>query len=78
MTYLLKTIRPEGLEKLEQAAGKLYSLAGLIGQADDLDVAGRDGLGMLFTDIAQDIADAIVDVQAELAKLRLDSARGHQ
>lgn len=49
---------PSPEERLRTAADMLDSLAGLIGQADDINVCGRDGIAALLDLLAEQIEDA--------------------
>jgi hypothetical protein len=58
--------RPDdALEDLHATALKLGALGDLVGQAPDLGVVDRDGLGILLSDMARD-----VDRCAELLRAR--------
>jgi hypothetical protein len=46
------------LDRVMAGADMVDTLAGLLGQADDIDVCGRDGLGALLGLIAEHIAKA--------------------
>ena len=48
----------DALDRVLEGADMVDALAGLLGQADDINVCGRDGLGALFGLIAEHIAKA--------------------
>lgn len=56
------------LDRIEAAADMVDSLAGLIGQASDIDACGRDGLGGLLNLIAEDIAAFAAEIRTEVMR----------
>jgi hypothetical protein len=52
-------MRHDPAERLRQTADMLDTLAGLLGQAADIDVCGRDGLAALLDLLADRVEDAV-------------------
>jgi hypothetical protein len=51
-------LMPEPLDRLDMAADAMDTLAGLLGQATDIDACGRDGLAVLLTLLAREVEEA--------------------
>jgi hypothetical protein len=54
-------LQPEDV--LRETANMLDTLSGLLGQADDIDVCGRDGLSFLLRLLAERIEQAVTDMR---------------
>lgn len=50
-------------DRLREAADMLDTLAGLLGQADDIDVCGRDGLAALLDLIAERVEQGVAELR---------------
>lgn len=50
-------------DRLRDAADMLDTLAGLLGQANDIDVCGRDGLASLLDMLAERVEEAVADLR---------------
>lgn len=57
--------QPGPVDRLHECALVLDTIAGLVGQADDLGVVGRDGLGLLLARIARDVEEATQDLRSQ-------------
>lgn len=55
----LPIIRRDPADRLREAADMLDTLAGLLGQADDIDACGRDGLAALLDLLAERVEEAV-------------------
>ena len=55
--------QPAPLDRAESAARALASLSHLVGQADDLDIVGRDGLAELLDLLTREIDAACRDLR---------------
>lgn len=59
--------RRDPQDRLRDAADMLDTLAGLLGQADDIDVCGRDGLAALLGLIAEQVEQGVADLRRPCA-----------
>jgi hypothetical protein len=60
--------RRDPADRLREAADMLDTLAGLVGQANDIDVCGRDGLVGLLDLLAERVEQATRDLFPEPAR----------
>lgn len=63
----LPIVRHDPADRLREAANMLDTLAGLLGQANDIDVCGRDGLAGLLDLLAERVEDAVRELCPEPA-----------
>jgi hypothetical protein len=70
MSDLANAYRPDGLDRLAEAAMKLDALASLVSQAQDLGIVGRDGLGLIFADIALNIEKGVAETRRQMSGQR--------